>query len=98
MVVPLGGGTVLVCYAVVAARRLGQLRTFPGDKSAQIVAIGPIGTEVMLIKKAFDPAPEANLVGMVLRADGPAHFSMPASAKHYHRGAGQSCSHDPKRP
>jgi hypothetical protein len=50
-------------------------------QSLQIVAIGPVTTEGVLIEQAFDTAGGADLVGASLRTDGPTHLAVPAAAE-----------------
>ena len=59
----------------------GLLRTIPGDKQLQFVAVGSVGLEVLLVKEPLDPAPQADLVGVPLRANWPAHLAVPASSE-----------------
>ena len=60
-------------------------RCFFCNELVQIVAIRPVGTERPFIKKTFDAAPKANLIGMFLIADWPAHLAVPATSEHEHR-------------
>ena len=61
-----------------------------GDKTIQIVTIGPVGAEGLLVEEPFDAAAQANLVGMALRANWPTRPAMPAAAKNENSGAGQA--------
>jgi len=67
-------------------------------QAIQIVAVGAIGAERLLIKQAFDAAAQANLVGAVLEAHWPAHFAVPAAAENHHAGGAQSGSHYAEGP
>jgi len=62
-------------------------RCFFCNELVQIVAVRSVGTERPFIKKAFDAAPKANLIGMFLIADWPAHLAVPATSEHEHRSA-----------
>jgi hypothetical protein len=53
----------------------------PGDQLWEIVAIGTVAPERVLIEKPLNAATGTNLVGTALSPDGPAHFAMPASPK-----------------
>ncbi len=66
------------------------LRLGPGNQAIKIIAVGPVGLEGFLVKQAFDAASHAYLVGVALGANGPAHFAVPATAKHDYGGPGQS--------
>src|SRR5438093_12551807 len=59
-------------------------RCFFCNELVQIVAVRSVGTERPFIKKAFDAAPKANLIGMFLIADRPAHLAVPATSEHEH--------------
>lgn len=52
----------------------------PGKQALDVVAVGSVGGETVLIKQAFDAAAQANLVGVVLSANRPTHLSMPAAS------------------
>ena len=60
-------------------------RCFFCNELVQIVAVRSVGTERPFIKKTFDAAPKANLIGMFLIADRPAHLAVPATSEHEHR-------------
>jgi hypothetical protein len=80
--------------------RLGRrlLSPIPGDQTTEIVAIGPIGLEELFIEKPLDAASGTDLIRIALRANRPAHLAVPATAKYHDCGAGQSGSHQAKRP
>ena len=59
-------------------------------QAIEIVAVWPVGSERFLIKQAFDAAAQADLVGAVLEAHRPAHFTVPAAAENHHTGCAQS--------
>ena len=61
----------------------------PGDQAIEVVAIGAIGAESFLVEKPFDSAAQADLIGITLRAHGPAQFAVPAAPEEHHAGAGQ---------
>jgi len=77
---------------------LGASNPVASHQAIQIVAVGAIGAERLLVKQAFDAAAQANLVGAVLEAHRPAHFAVPAAAKNHHTGRAQSGSHYAERP
>jgi len=58
-------------------------------QSLQIVAIGPVTAEGVLIEQAFDTARGADLVGASLRTDGPTHLAVPAATEQ-NGGAGHT--------
>jgi len=70
----------------------------PGDQTVEIVAVRAISAESLLVKQAFDAASGANLVGVALGPDWPAHLAMPAAAKQKQTGTRQSRRQQPKRP
>ena len=59
-------------------------------QAIEIVAVGAVGAERLLIKQAFDAAAQADLVGAVLEAHRPAHFAVPAAAENHYTGCAQS--------
>jgi hypothetical protein len=63
----------------------GPICRFAGNELVQVIAVRPVGSERLLIKESFDPAPKADLVRMLLIADRPAHFAVPATAEDEHR-------------
>lgn len=52
------------------------------NQTLQVVAIRAIAAEGIFIEEALDAAAKANLVGISLGSDRPAHPAMPAAAKH----------------
>jgi len=76
----------------------GLLRTIPGDKQLQFVAVGSVGLEVLLVKEPLDPASQADLVGVPLRANWPAHLAVPASSEENDRHPSQAGGHDTEGP
>ncbi len=60
------------------------------DEAIQIVAIGSVGAEGFLVEEALDAAAEADLVGVIFKANRPAHLAVPATAKDYYAGTRQS--------
>ena len=57
---------------------IAGMRLVPGNQSIEIVTIGPIRDERALIEQALGPASGANLVGVPLGPNGPAHLPVPA--------------------
>jgi len=55
------------------------LRTIPSNKTLQLVSVGAIGLEGLLIKKPLDPTSQADLVGISLGTNRPTHLAVPAS-------------------
>lgn len=64
----------------------------PGNQAIEVVAIGAIGAESFLVKKTFDSAAQADLIGITLCANGPAHLAMPAAPEEHHAGTGYARS------
>ena len=62
----------------------------PGNEAVQVVAEGAICAERLFVEKALDPASRADLVGMVLDADGPTHLPVPTAAENQQRSAGDA--------
>ena len=71
---------------------------FPGNQPIQVVTVRPIRAKALLIKQALDPAAHANLIGMFLYPDRPAHLSMPASSKEHNRRSTQPCRQKAQGP
>lgn len=78
--------------------QLGQAVLIPGNQAIQIVTVRAIGAECGFVEQAFNTAPGANLVGMILEADGPAHLAVPAAAKDYYSRTRQPRGHHTPRP
>jgi len=74
---------VLFCPGWLQLRLVGVV---PSDQTIQIVAVRPVGAECALIEQTFDTAIKADLVGAVLRTNGPAHFAVPATSQDHHSG------------
>ena len=66
------------------------------DQAVQVVAVLAVGAKGFFIEQALDSAAETNLVRVVLIADWPAHFAVPATAEHEHRCSGNPGCHDSK--
>jgi hypothetical protein len=64
----------------------------------EVVAIWPIGTEVLFIKQALDAAAQTNLIGVILETDRPTHLAVPAAAKDHDSGSAQSRGNHTQRP
>ena len=71
---------------------------FPGDQAIEIVTVGSVGAESILIEEALDTTIEADLVGMVLGPDGPTHLAVPATSEYHYPGARQTCCQQAPRP
>lgn len=70
----------------------------PGNQAIEVVAIRTVGAESFLVKKPFDSAAQANLVGITLRTNRPAHLTVPATPEQHHAGTGQTRGHKTERP
>lgn len=70
-----------------------RLAGLPRNQAVEVVAEGAVGAEGFLVKETLDAATEADLIGMLLIADWPAHFAMPAAAKDQNRSASNSSGH-----
>ena len=70
----------------------------PGNQPIQVVTVRPIRAKALLIKQALDPAAHANLIGMFLYPDRPAHLSMPASSKEHNCRSTQPCRQQAQGP
>ncbi len=53
-------------------------------QAIEVVAVGSVSAKGLLIKQAFDAAPQANLVGVILEAHWPTHLAVPAAAENHH--------------
>jgi hypothetical protein len=70
----------------------------PGDKAIQVVAVRAVSSKLIFIKKPFNPAPQADLVGVILSAHRPTHLAVPATPQDYHPGTCQSRREQAPRP
>jgi hypothetical protein len=68
------------------------------DQFNEIVAIGSVGAEGLLVKQTLDATPQANLIGMILEAHRPTHLAMPATAEDYDSSRSQTRRNDSERP
>lgn len=66
------------------------LARLPGNELIQVVAVGAVSAEVLLIEEALDAAAQADLIRVLLETNWPAHFAMPATAQNQHGGSGNS--------
>lgn len=62
----------------------------PCDEAIEFVTVGAVSAKGFFVEKALDAAGSANLIRVLLGADGPGHFGVPASAKEEHAGAGEA--------
>ena len=60
-----------------------------GYQAIEVVTVRPVSAEGFLVEQPFDAAAQANLVGVILVADRPAHPAMPAAAKKHHSSGSQ---------
>jgi hypothetical protein len=70
----------------------------PGDQAIEIVAVGSVGAEGLLIEQTLDAAAQANLIRMILEANRPTHLAMPAPAEDHHSSRAQPSSNHTQRP
>jgi hypothetical protein len=68
------------------------------DEFTEIVAIGSVGAEGLLVKQALDATAEANLIGMILETYRPTHLAMPATAEDYDSSRSQTRRNYSERP
>ena len=73
------------------------VRRGPVNQAVQIVAVGTVRAESLFVEQAFDAAAQADLVGMLLQGDRPAHLAVPAAAKNHQSGPSHPCGHQTKR-
>jgi len=66
----------------------GSSSAVPRQQTSQVIAIGTVGAESLLVEKTLDPTTEANLVGVFLGSDWPTHPVVPATTKNHHSGTG----------
>jgi hypothetical protein len=80
--------------------RPGQILVLevPGNQTVQIVAVRSVSAKFPFVEQALDSATHANLVGTFLQSHGPAHFAVPAAAKHHQSGACHTRGHYAQRP
>ena len=64
---------------MLGSYEFGLVRTIPSDQKLQLVAIGAISLKGFLIKQSLDATAQADLVGIALGANRPAHLAVPAS-------------------
>lgn len=92
----LGGGTLNFFFS------LAQVPDMPGalpcDQVIDVVTVGPVAAESLLIEETLDAATQADLVGMFLDSYGPAHFLVPAAAQNRYRCTCQPSGHDTHWP
>ena len=68
------------------------------DEFIEIVAIGSVGAEGLLVKQTLDATAQANLIGMILEAYRPTHLAMPATAEDYDSSRSQPGRNYTQRP
>jgi len=73
-------------------------RSVPGNQATEVVAVGSVGAESFLIKQALDAAAQANLIRVILEANRPTHFAVPATAKDHYSGCPQPSRNQTQRP
>jgi hypothetical protein len=74
------------------------LRAIPFKQAVKVVTEWAISAKCAFIEKPLDAATQANLVGVVLRADWPTHLAVPAAAEDHHADACQPRGEQAHRP
>jgi hypothetical protein len=69
-----------------------------GNQATEIVAVGSVGAEVLLIEQPFDAAAQANLIRVILVPNRPTHFAVPATAEDHHSRRSQPSRDHTQRP
>jgi len=75
-----------------------DLRLVAGNQVMEIIAVGSVGAERLLIKQAFDAAPQANLIRVILEANRPAHLAVPAASKNHDSSRPEAGGNHSQRP
>jgi hypothetical protein len=70
----------------------------PGNQMIEVVAVGSVGTEGLLIEQALDAATQANLIGAILGPNRPTHFAVPATAEDHNSRSSQPSRDHTQRP
>lgn len=70
----------------------------PVDQFAEIVTERAVRAEAFFIEQSLYAASEADLIGMALRAHGPAHAAVPAAAQGEHQHTRDAGHRDSERP
>jgi len=68
------------------------------DQSIEIVTVGPVRAECLLIKQALDATTQADLIRVILRANRPTHLVVPAAAEDHDSCRSQPCRNYAQRP
>jgi len=68
------------------------------DEFIEIVTIGSVGAEGLLVKETLDATAQANLIRMILEAHRPTHLAMPATAEDYDSSRSQPRRNYTQRP
>ena len=68
------------------------------DEFIEIVAIGSVGAEGLLVKQTLDATAQANLIGVILETHWPTHLAMPATAEDYDSSRSQPRRNYSERP
>jgi hypothetical protein len=69
-----------------------------GNQAIEIVAVGSVGAESLLIEQTFYAAAQANLIRVILEPNRPTHFSVPATAEEHNSGSSQPSRDYTQRP
>jgi len=77
---------------------LGAPGPVPFNQVIEVVAIGSISAEILLIKQAFDAAAQTNLIGVIVEAHRPAHLTVPAAAEDHYSSCSEPGGNHAKRP
>ena len=97
----LGSGPTHLCLRLkrfLITLKLKHALLLPSDEAGEVVAERAVAAKVLLVKQAFDPAAQADLVGMVPGTDWPAHILMPAAAQDSYGSSGNTGGHDAQGP
>lgn len=70
----------------------------PLDEIVQVVTIRPVSSKGPFVEQAPNATTKADLIGMILAADRPRHFAMPATPKDYNCRAGNACRKQTQGP
>jgi hypothetical protein len=77
---------------------LARSSAIPGNQTIEIVAVGSVRTESLLIEQTLDATTQANLIRAILVANRPTHFAVPATAKDYNSRRSQPSRDHTERP
>ena len=70
----------------------------PGNQTTEVVTVGSVCAEGLLIKQTLDAAAQANLIRVILEPNRPTHFAVPATAEDHNSRSSQPSRDHTKRP